>query len=262
MRWLSILLIFALLPFSQAFSATPLKIVIDPGHGGSDRGAVRNGIRESDIALKVSLLLRKKLAHNGDFKVYMTRTTNKLLTLQERAEFANDVDGDLFISIHANASRSLRAEGAEFYIQNQIGTKEEALFLAHRENEVDPDRKIEVEDRKARVLASIDEEITNPDILSILEDMQRSQRIIASERLARQLFSHWRGYRKKKKFPIRQAPFFVTSNVNMPSTLVELGYLSHKREAKAMTNSQIQEKMAQNLYQGLIKFKRALDQQQ
>ena len=116
--------------------ANPLYVVIDPGHGGSDAGAVYGDAKESDIALKVSLQLKKLLEKDRDFKVSLTREADFNLSLEERVQKAEKQKADIFLSLHANASNDQRAKGVEFYFQNNLPADEEAMYLANLENKM------------------------------------------------------------------------------------------------------------------------------
>ena len=113
-----------------------IKVVIDPGHGGRDGGAVGNkGTREKDVVLEIANLLAKALVDSPErrFKAILTRAEDKFITLEDRISFANQYEGDLFISIHANASETKRDNGFEVYY-NSLATDDSAIDLVKREN--------------------------------------------------------------------------------------------------------------------------------
>ena len=99
----------------------------------------------------------------------------------------------------------------------------------------------------------------NPYVKSILEDLIRTQSIHSSADLSVHLVEQWKGYKKSKKYVIQQAEFYVVSNVPMPSVLVELGFLTHKKEGPLLSQKSYQNKLAQSIYDGLIKYKESLD---
>lgn len=242
--------IFVLL-FAQGPLASPFQIVIDPGHGGVDAGATRYGLREADIALAVSKKLHDLLKKDRRFSVVMTRHEDETLSLKQRALAANRSQGGLFLSIHANSSPDHRVHGPEFYFQNQLPPSEEALFLAARENEVDKSPELQ------KVVTSMtDHKTDNVDVLAIVDDLIRNHRIVKSDELALSLVDAWQGRAKNRKKAIRQAPFYLISNVQMPSVLVEIGYMTNKQEAEALADADYQRKIAQNIYDGIVQFKR------
>lgn len=238
-----------------------LHVMVDPGHGGKDKGAVRGSLKESEIALKVSLHLASLLKADPRFHVSLTRSKDESLTLRERTELAREAKADLYVSIHLNSSTDPRARGKEFYFQNQLPADEEALFLASREN-AEPET-------AANDPAHLKPEKLSPrtDLRRILEDLQRNERIFASSELSRVLHQAWteaetgseHGSRKGGSRAIRQAPFFVVSNVNAPSVLIELGFLSHAHEGPRLGQTDYQRSLATSLYKGLVKYKETVD---
>lgn len=224
------LLIISLFISSSAFAS--LRVTIDPGHGGSDNGAVHDSIKESDIALGISKKLLTLLKKDKSFKPQILRTKNKDISLESRVHLSHRFDADLFISIHANASPNKKARGTEFYIQNQLPVDEENLFLAHHEHQQQEKTK----------------EVKKSDIQSILFDLKKSQKVLKSYQLSSYLRKHWP---QKKNQMIRQGPFYVLSQPEIPSVLVEVGYLSHPKERQNLKASWYQKKVAQRIYNGL-----------
>ncbi len=229
----------------------PLRVVIDPGHGGVDTGATRGKIRESNIALAVAKALDALLRYDPRFEVFLTRDGDESRSLPERAHIAKKNQADLFISIHANASEDPRARGVEFWFQNQLPADEESLFLANRENQ-------NLESETAH--APKDKRISrHSDLVGILDDLQRNYRISASGELSRLLYQHWSGAKGRHKNAIRQAPFYVVSEVPVPSVLVELGFLSHDPEGHRMAEPEFQKQSARSLFDGIVAFKEIFD---
>src|ERR1035437_6847281 len=114
--------------------AASLTVMIDPGHGGRDHGAVKNGVFESNITLNVSRQLRDLLKKDRRFQVLLSRDEDTSVSLYRRAVLAKTKKADIFLSIHVNSSPDLRAKGVEFYFQNQLAPDQESMFLAHQEN--------------------------------------------------------------------------------------------------------------------------------
>jgi N-acetylmuramoyl-L-alanine amidase len=234
-----------------------LHVVIDPGHGGRDTGAARGRLKEAEIALKVSLKLAELLKKDPRFRVSLTRTQDETLTLPRRAKIANEAHADLFVSIHLNSSADPRARGKEFYFQNQLPADEEAMFLASREN-----AEQEVADSASQAQKPPERLSAQADLRRILDDLRRNERIISSSELTRTLHETWLEGGKSRKSgsrAIRQAPFYVVSNVNAPSVLVELGFLTHAQEGPRLGTAEYQEELATSLYNGLAKYKEIVD---
>ncbi len=237
--------VFLLLVFSSPLSHG-YHIVIDPGHGGSDRGATNRSTNESELTLKMTHKLVRGLRNKG-FKVTLTRKGNQNLSLQARVEIANSVKADLLVSIHANSSVDKRAKGAEFYFQNQLDADEESMFLASRENQNSKPALINSDDKHS---STIDH---------ILGDMKRTYNIYLSSELSKKLALNWKGQKKSKLNLIKQAPFYVIKNSNMPSVLVELGYLSHNFESKKLTQSKYQNIMVSSIIKAIVDYKKQID---
>lgn len=231
-------------------------VIIDPGHGGSDNGAVYSGVREADIALKVSLLLKAELQKQSHIEAVLTRDSDSTLSLQERVEKSQEQGAQLFVSLHANASPDLRAKGVEFYFQNRLATEEESLYLAHLENQM---TQVESEDLKNSVDSTVDKK---SDLLAILEDLKRQTKIRRSFAASESLSQAWQRIEKKGHHPLRQAPFYVLAKNNVPAVLVEVGFLSNPKEAQKLMDPNFQLKAARQLAQGVLKFKEKMDKGQ
>src|SRR5689334_16355568 len=122
---------------SGSASAYGLHVIVDPGHGGVDHGTTHKDARESEITLDVAKRLVKKLQATHKFKATLTRSDDHLIGLVTRVKIAEKAKGDVFLSIHVNSSPEAKARGAEFYFQNQLTADDEAMYLAHKENESD-----------------------------------------------------------------------------------------------------------------------------
>ncbi|GIL17004.1 MAG: hypothetical protein BroJett040_07550 [Oligoflexia bacterium] len=239
--------------FVQA-STQPLHVMIDPGHGGTDTGAVRGKAREAEIALKVGTYLKTLLEQDSNYQASLTRTTDKSLSLQERVELAEELKADLFLSIHANAASDRRARGVEFYFQNHLPADEETLFLAATENKVAKSNALENQNTQ--------DPTKKNDVLSIVEDLKRTHRMVSSHKLSKKLLMAWEETNpeiKNNSNIIRQAPFYVVSRANMPSVLIELGFLTNPKEADRLINPEYQKEIAQKIYRGLQKYKDLMD---
>jgi N-acetylmuramoyl-L-alanine amidase len=246
---------FLALTLTPSAHASTLHVMIDPGHGGVDVGAARGNIKESEIALKVSLLLADMLKSDARFRVSMTRTKDAYVSLGDRTRMAKDLNADVFVSIHVNSSQDPRARGKEFYFQNQLPADEEALFLASRENLESDSAEEAAANNQVEALSS------NSDLKRILEDLNRNYRIVSSSQLSKKLLESWTslGPPQRGSRAIRQAPFRVVSDINIPSVLVELGFLTHPQERQRLVDSDYQKTLAKSLHDGLIQFKETMD---
>ena len=241
---------FAILCLSSMSNASPIRVMIDPGHGGYDSGAVRGSTKESDIALKVSRLLRDKLSHDSSFLVDMTRSTDKNISLNARVKMAERAHSDLFLSIHLNTNPDPRAKGVELYFQNHLPPDEETFFLAASEN------RNESPSEAVNPVASADEPTKKNDIASIIEDLERNHRLVTSHDLSVQLLKAWNP--SHHNISIRQAPFHVVSRTTIPAVLVELGFISNPKEAEKLNTEAYQAEIADKIYQGLLLYKSSL----
>lgn len=232
--------------------ASPLTVMIDPGHGGIDNGAVHNSYKEAEITLKVSRKLVALLKRDREFKALLTREEDRRLSLAERAELARNKKADVFVSIHVNSSPIAQAQGAEFYFQNQLPPDEESMKLAHRENSED--------DGVARIpYPYLEKNSFSNEVSTIIGDLLDGDRVLKSSLLSKALKTQWRGNRKSKSNSIRQAPFYVLSQMTVPSALVELGFITNSADATELTQDSSQQRMAEDLYRGLKSYKESID---
>lgn len=238
------------LAFSPLAFSAPLKVMIDPGHGGVDTGAVYGPAKEAEITLKVAQHLKALLDGSVEFQVGLTRTQDSALPLPDRVHIAEKEKADLFLSIHANASPDKRARGVEFYFQNQLPADEESLFLASLENQVIKDR---------TPADSSDNISKKSDVLAIIEDLKRQTKMRSSYALSDRLLKAWNPNGSKNSNVIRQAPFYVISKTNIPSVLVELGFISNPKESQKLIQTQYQKEIAQKIFQGLQAYKEMMD---
>ncbi|MCA1298633.1 N-acetylmuramoyl-L-alanine amidase [Stappia indica] len=209
-------------------------IVIDPGHGGIDTGAAgTGGTLEKAVVLEFSRLLKKKLDALDRYDVHMTRDTDIFIPLRERVEIARALEADLLVSIHADSVRIGRDQvrGAGVYTLSETASDEIAAALAERENRSD-------------IIAGIDL-ADEPDVVTdILIDLARQETKTFSHLFARTLVGELSGAAKMVKNPHRSAGFRVLTAHDVPSTLVELGYLSNRLDEKLMTTSEWRERMS------------------
>ncbi len=221
-------------------------IVIDPGHGGNDYGAIgQKGTREKDIALNISKELAKLIRKDKQFKVIMTRDRDKTVSLERRAKIANEASADLFISIHANSSPKKNVRGWNVF------------FLAPAKN--DSARSVAQLENSAFLREQYYEDLEDDEpydpILSILNEMLITEFQMESHDLAMIMDKE---FRKRLKIPARgvdQAGFFVLNKVFTPSVLVESGFISNKNEEKLLKSKKYQKKVAKAVYEAIKRFK-------
>lgn len=231
--------IFAICLLAFNAQAKTFHILIDPGHGGMDHGAVRENIRESDVVLKVAKQLKNLLDQDPRFKADLTRTSDVDLGLDARVQKAKAKKFDLMMSIHANAADDARAKGYEIYFQNHLPPDEETLFLANLENQ------------KNKMKSTDDSEAYASDVQAIIGDLKRQYNLLASKNLSTFLFESWNSH---KSSVIRQAPFYVLTKADVPAVLVEIGYMSNPKELEKLTELKYQKEIARQLFVGLESY--------
>ncbi|HEX68362.1 MAG TPA: N-acetylmuramoyl-L-alanine amidase [bacterium] len=222
--------------FRNLSSINIRKVVIDPGHGGKDPGAIGwGGIKEKDIVLKVALYLRNFLAQEG-LEVYLTRRSDVFVPLKKRVEFANKIGADLFISIHCNSSLSRRACGFETYYLSEA-LDDHARAVARVENSV-----VKLENPVEKWKLTILED------LSLLEFRKESILLaqLLQEKLDACLPTPNRG--------VKSALFYVLKGVHAPAVLVEIGFISNPWEARMLRKSYFQREIARCISEGIVKF--------
>jgi N-acetylmuramoyl-L-alanine amidase len=220
-------------------------IIIDPGHGGKDPGAVGyRGTLEKDIALDVAKRLEKKISKNMKVKTVLTRDEDIFLKLGERTRIANENNGSLFISIHANAATDRRASGFETFL---IGPNknEAAVRVAARENSV-----LELEGVAGKKL-------TNEDLIQAT--IAQSAFASKSEKFAALVQEEIGKRVQGKNRGVKQAGFYVLMGASMPNVLVELGFISNLAEEKKLRSSQYREVLATAIFRALEKYEKTLD---
>lgn len=225
-------------------------IVIDAGHGGHDSGTMGKHRKEKDMALDYSLKLGQLI--NKEFpqiKVLYTRTTDKFISLKERAQFANRNQADLFISIHCNGG-SKTATGTETFVLG-LHRNEDNLKVAMREN-----NSILLEDDYNQHYGSFDP--TSPEAY-ILFNMHQSVHLDQSLNIAKHIEENFKTQTKKKSRGVKQAGFLVLRETTMPSILVETGFLTNQKDETYMASNQGKAEIAHSIFLGVKAYKKALD---
>ncbi len=245
---LSVIAAFLLI-MVNALCAKDFVVVIDAGHGGKDPGAIGKSIQEKDINLSIAKMVGQSIAASySDVKVVYTRSKDVFVTLPDRASIANKADGDLFISIHTNASESKAACGTETFTLGLAKTS--ANFeVAKRENSV-----MMLENDK-EVYQDFDP--TSPDSYIMFELMQGTyidQSVMIADFVQKEFVT-----KKRQDRGVRQAGFWVLHQVKMPSVLIEVGFVTNGDEEKFLGNAENQQMMADCIVKAFGKYKHEYD---
>lgn len=232
------------LPSKQDKSDKPV-VVIDPGHGGIDPGAVsRNGLKEKEVVFAFSRTLRDKLQAEDKYEVLLTRDIDTYVPLQERVTFARQHHGDLFLSIHADSlpgRYSDKISGATVYTLSEKASDAEAKALAKQENRSD-------------VLAGVELPDKEDEVTGILIDLALRETKNLSITFADVVLSHLEGKTPLMKKAHRFAGFRVLKAPDIPSVLIELGYMSNPADIKNLTDAAWREKVAEAIAQSVDRF--------
>jgi len=217
----------------------PLRILLDPGHGGRDEGAHSvHGTLEKDICLRLAhltrrILLRKARIAGIRIEVRLTREGDETLALSDRAKLANAWEPDAFVSIHANSSPFPGARGFEVYFLSSEASDSRAHRLAQVENGVTPER---------------------GKVLSILSDVRSNVWMQESGGLAEEVFQALSRRTPAMGRAIRQAPFHVLGGTHAPSILLEVGYLTHRGESRRLHDRGYLKSLSDAISSGVLEF--------
>lgn len=221
------------------FSGTRPLVVIDPGHGGIDNGAsAPNGVHEKDIVLAFALDLQELLVASGRYDVALTREDDSFLRLEERVALARENKADLFISLHADSFQQREISGASVYTRDERATDILDKVLADGENKTD-------------IIAGFAVPEMKPVVVDILVDLMRRQMRQQSYIAARAIVQELRPSVSLRRFPVRQADFFVLQAPDVPSLLVELGFLSNAEDIANLQQSDWRDQVVGALARGI-----------
>jgi N-acetylmuramoyl-L-alanine amidase len=226
------------------------RIVLDPGHGGHDPGAVGpNNLYEKDIVLDIALKLKKILANDPNFEIFLTRETDVFIPLDQRTAIANGKKADLFVSIHANASPRRDARGIETYLLNWTND-EEALKVAARENAI-----------SLKKMKKMNEGRSVLDVM--LSDLKRDNKRDESLKLANFVQQNMvtglnKSYSHIVDHGVKQALFYVLFGAEMPSVLVEVSFISNPLEEKLLARDGYRAELAQSIAAGINRYMTAV----
>jgi N-acetylmuramoyl-L-alanine amidase len=219
------------------------RIVIDPGHGGHDPGARANGLNEADVVLDIAQRVATLLREHRGIEVVLTRETNVFIPLEERTAIANRAGpADLFVSIHANASRNTTASGIETYVLN-FASNPAAEEVAARENAT-----------SGRTMGTL------PDLIQAiaLNDKLQESRELATMVQTSLIRSLRTPTNNVRDLGVKQAPFVVLIGAQMPSVLAEVSFLTNRAEANQLKQPAYRQRIAQALHDAIIKYQASL----
>jgi N-acetylmuramoyl-L-alanine amidase len=222
------------------------RIVIDPGHGGHDPGTIgRAGLMEKDLVLDVSLRLERMVREELGAEVIMTRSTDVFIPLEERTAIASTREADLFLSIHANASRNPAARGIETYFLS-FARNPHAEAVAARENAIST--------------------ATLKDLQGLVKAITTNSKIDESRDFATSIqeamVEHMRTHTPVQDRGVHTAPFYVLIGANMPSVLAEIAFVSNPDEEKRLKNPEFRDHIARSLLKGVRNYLEALNRTQ
>ena len=217
-------------------------IIIDPGHGGKDSGAV--GLYknlEKNITLQVGLILKEKFNKETNFKVILTREKDIFLKLRNRTKIAKKNNADIFISLHADFNRNSRARGISLYTLSERASDKEAAALARRENRSD-------------LIDGVDLSGESSEVTSILLDLTKRDTLNQSSLLVNFLIKAFKKEMNLLQRTHRYAGFAVLKSLDIPSVLVEMGYLSNKYDSKLLIDKNYQKKLSDKIVKAVIEY--------
>ncbi|PHN35072.1 N-acetylmuramoyl-L-alanine amidase [Pseudomonas amygdali] len=231
---------------NKAHTGRDIMVVVDAGHGGKDPGAVGSrGEREKDVVLSIAQLLAKRLKREKGFDVRLVRNDDFFVPLRKRVEFAHKSNADMFISVHADAAPRLTASGASVFALSEGGaTSATARFMAQRENGADL--------LGASSLLNLKDK--DPMLAGVILDMSMNATIAASLQLGHTVLGSLEGITTLHQKRVEQAGFAVLKSPDVPSILVETGFISNSRDSQRLVTARHQQAVADGLFDGLQRY--------
>ncbi|MBK5532085.1 N-acetylmuramoyl-L-alanine amidase [Pseudomonas sp. TH08] len=233
-------------PENKVHPKRDIIVVVDPGHGGKDPGAVgAKGEREKDVVLSIAQLLAKRLKKEKGFDVKLVRNDDFFVPLRKRVDIARQHKADMFISVHADAAPRLSASGASVYCLSEGGaTSATARFMAQRENGADL--------LGATSLLNLKDK--DPMLAGVILDMSMNATIAASLQLGNTVLGSLAGITTLHQKRVEQAGFAVLKSPDVPSILVETGFISNARDSQRLVTARHQQAVADGLFEGLQRY--------
>ena len=228
---------------AAAIEARPFVVVIDPGHGGLDPGACRNGLAEKTVVLDIAREMARLINAVPGYRAHLTRTGDYGLELWQRVDKARELDGDLFLSVHCNTHSREEVDGMEVYFLSLQGaTDREAMELADKEN--------------AAQLVGLDPGVPHDElVMDILMDLKMTQVLRESARLSHQLLDSCRASGLVKGRKVKQARFQVLRSLAMPSALIEAAYMSNPDDFAVLADRKGRKDLAATVVQGVLAWR-------
>lgn len=225
---------------NQAIDSSKSIIVIDPGHGGEDLGAVgESGVYEKDIVLDLAKRVQELFKEDPKFQVILTRTGDSFIPLEKRTTFANNNNAKLMISLHVNSLNEAKTNGLEFFV---LDTSNDASVM-----------------RLAQLENSTSVKKDDSDVLLIVSELvqvgKKEESLKAAETFQKNILqsvknSSW----KTKSLGVKKGPFYVLMGALMPSVLIELGFVSNENDEEALLQDEIRDRLAEGIKKGIIEF--------
>ncbi len=217
-------------------------IVLDPGHGGHDPGAIGySGVYEKNITLAMSKELKALLDKTGKYKVYLTRSTDKFIPLRDRIKIARRYNADLFMSIHADSAKNRSAKGLSVYTLSETASDKEAAALAEREN-------------KADVISGLDLGQHSKEVSDVLINLAQRETMNRSSEFAGFMVQEMKKKVKLVSNTHRFAGFAVLKGPDVPAVLLEIGYLSNRQEEKQLQQKSYRKKLGEATVKAIDRY--------
>ncbi len=217
-------------------------VVLDPGHGGRDPGAEAGGYRESSLMLELAEAVKESLIRNTDFKVVLTRTEDKFLSLEDRITIASQSDANLFISLHADAVIEGEASGTTVYLLSDKATDKMSAQLASRHD-------------RSEILRGVDLSGLDSQVATVLLDMARQETKPRSEAVASFILKVFKEkITELSSQPLRYAAFSVLKSPDIPSILIEAGFMSTSSDLQNLTTKKWRREFADSLAEAISRW--------
>lgn len=221
-----------------------ITIVLDPGHGGTDSGAISyRGNREKDIVLAIAKRLKRKIEKQTNMRAILTRDVDVFVPLGIRVQKARELKADLFVSIHADAFVESTARGSSVFVLSEKGASSTvARWLTNKENEVD------------LIIGGINIKLHDKQLASVLLDLSTTAQINDSLRVGKAVLNEISNINKLHRGSVEQASFAVLKAPDIPSILIEIAFISNPKEEARLTNNYYQNNMANAIFTGIKKY--------
>lgn len=224
----------------QTIDSTKKVVVIDPGHGGEDLGAVGDsGVYEKDVVLDIAKRVQSLFKDNHNFQIVLTRTGDSFIPLEKRTAFANNSSSKLFLSLHVNSLEDKKTNGLEFYVLDST-TDESIIRLSKLENSTAE------KDDSSDVSLIVSELVQK----GKLEDSLKSATIFQKSLTQAIKAADW----KTKNLGIKKGPFFVLMGAHMPALLLELGFISNEADEEALLQDEVRDAVAEGIKKGILEY--------